>query len=119
MAQRTVLVELTTTSANHRTFTAPSHLRANRIRLDNDLSSQQIQQRKSLSLDFLGLNIRGFESFFMRASLRDLEGHWNGAHDMMRLWAKGGAIKTRTPTSRRDVDLQFLAVAWLGYSPKA
>ncbi|DBA82162.1 TPA: hypothetical protein ACH3X1_007149 [Trebouxia sp. C0004] len=61
---RAVLVELTTVSAKHRALKASSRLRASRIRLDEDLTPQQMQQRKGLSTDFLGLKIRGFKPFF-------------------------------------------------------
>lgn len=54
---RAVLVELVSVSAKHRAFQASKRLRAACIRLDDDLSQQQMQQRKGLSSDFLCLKI--------------------------------------------------------------
>ncbi len=88
---RAVLVELTTVSAKHRAFKASSRLRANRIRLDEDLTSQQMQQRKGLSSDFLGLKIRGFKPFFRGTTLKYRDG------GVVRQCAKGGANKIRVP----------------------
>ncbi len=88
---RAVLVELTTVSAKHRAFKASSRLRANRIRLDEDLTTQQMQQRKGLSSDFLGLKIRGFRPFFRGTTLKYRDG------GVVRQCAKGGANKIRVP----------------------
>ncbi|DBA97119.1 TPA: hypothetical protein ACH3X1_014889 [Trebouxia sp. C0004] len=88
---RAVLVELTTVSAKHRAFKASSRLRASRIRLDEDLTPQQMQQRKGLSTDFLGLKIRGFKPFFRGTTLKYRDG------GVVRQCAKGGANKIRTP----------------------
>ncbi|DBA85832.1 TPA: hypothetical protein ACH3X1_005381 [Trebouxia sp. C0004] len=71
---RAVLVELTTMSAKHRAFKASSRLRASRIRLDEDLTTQQMQQRKGLSSDFLGLKVRGFKPFFRGTTLKYRDG---------------------------------------------
>ncbi len=88
---RAVLVELTTVSAKHRAFKASSRLRASRIRLDEDLTPQQMQQRKGLSTDFLGLKIRGFKPFFRGTTLKYRDG------GVVRQCAKGGANKIRAP----------------------
>ena len=88
---RAVLVELTTVSAKHRAFKASSHLRANRIRLDEDLTTQQMQQRKGLSSDFLGLKVRGVKPFFRGTTLKYRDA------GVVRQCAKGGANKIRAP----------------------
>ena len=88
---RAVLVELTTVSAKHRAFKASSRLRASRIRLDEDLTPQQMQQRKGLSTDFLGLKIRGFKPFFRGTTLKYRDG------GVVRQCAKGGTNKIRAP----------------------
>ncbi|DBA87940.1 TPA: hypothetical protein ACH3X1_004928 [Trebouxia sp. C0004] len=88
---RAVLVELTTVSAKHRAFKASSRLRASRIRLDEDLTPQQMQQRKGLSTDFLGLKIRGFKPFFRGTTLKYRDG------GVVHQCAKGGANKIRAP----------------------
>jgi len=49
---KAVLVELTTLSAKHKAFKASSRLRAIRIRLDEALTPQQMQQHRGLSSDF-------------------------------------------------------------------
>ena len=88
---RAVLVELTTVSAKHRAFKASSRLRASHIRLDEDLTPQQMQQRKGLSSDFLGLKVRGFKPFFRGTTLKYRDG------GVVRQCAKGGANKIRAP----------------------
>ncbi len=89
---RAVLVELTTVSAKHKTFKASSRLRASRIRLsDEDLTPQQMQQRKGLSTDFLGVKIRGFKPLFRGTTLKYRDG------GVVRQCAKGGANKIRAP----------------------
>ncbi|DBA79954.1 TPA: hypothetical protein ACH3X1_008159 [Trebouxia sp. C0004] len=67
---RAVLVELTTVSAKRKAFKASNRLRASRICLDEDLTTQQMQQRKGLSSDFLGLKVRGFKPFFRGTTLK-------------------------------------------------
>ncbi len=96
---RAVLVELTTVSAKHRAFKASSRLRASHIRLDEDLTPQQMHQRKGLSSDFLGLKVRGFKPFFRGTTLKYRDG------GVVRQCAKGGANKIRRQL------LQFLALA--------
>ncbi|DBA95808.1 TPA: hypothetical protein ACH3X1_001357 [Trebouxia sp. C0004] len=96
---RAILVELTTVSAKHRAFKASSRLGASRIRLDEDLTTQQMQQRKGLSSDFLGLKVRGFKPFFRGTTLKYMDG------GVVRQCAKGGLTK-----SGRQL-LQFLALA--------
>ena len=58
---RAVLVELMSVGAKHTAFQASSRLRAARIRLDEDLTPQQMQQRKGLSTDFQCLKARGYK----------------------------------------------------------
>ena len=88
---RAILVELTTVSAKHRAFKASSRLRASHVRLDEDLTPQQMQQRKGLSSDFLGLKLRGFKPFFRGTTLK----YRNGG--VVRQCAMGGANKIRAP----------------------
>jgi len=94
-----VLVELTMVSAKHRAFKASSCLRANRIRLDEDFTSHQMQLRKGLSSHFLGLKIRGFKPFFRGTTLKYRDG------GVVRQCAKGGLTR-----SDRQL-VQFLALA--------
>ncbi|DBB18186.1 TPA: hypothetical protein ACH3X3_003159 [Trebouxia sp. C0006] len=89
--RRAVLVELTTLSAKHRAFKASSRLRASHIRLDEEITPQQMQQRKGLSSDFLGLKVRGFKPFFRGTTLKYRDG------GVVRQCAKGGANKIRAP----------------------
>lgn len=73
---RAVLVELTlvTVAAKHTAFQASCRLRADRIRLDEDFSPQQVQQRKGLSTNFQCLKARGYKPFFKRATLKYRDG---------------------------------------------
>ncbi len=75
----------------HRAFKASSRLRASRIRLDEDLTLQQMQQRKGLSSEFLGLKARGFKPLFKGTNLKYRDG------GVVRKRAKGGANKIRAP----------------------
>jgi len=59
--------------------------------LDEDLTPQQMQQRKGLSSDFLGLKVRGFKPFFRGTTLKYRDG------GVVRQCAKGGANKIRAP----------------------
>ena len=61
---RAMLVELTSVAAKHTAFQASSRLRAARIRLDEDLTPQQMQQRRGLSAGFQCLKARGYKPFF-------------------------------------------------------
>ena len=71
---RAVLVELTLVAAKHTAFQASSRLRADRIRLDEDLTPQQMQQRRGLSTDFQCLKARGYKPFFRGATLKYQDG---------------------------------------------
>ena len=71
---RAVLVELMLVGAKHTAFQASSRLRAARIRLDEDLTPQQMQQRKGLSTDFQCLKARGYKPFFRGATLKYRDG---------------------------------------------
>ena len=84
---RAVLVELMSVGAKHTTFQASSRLRAARIRLDEDLTPQQMQQRKGLSTDFQCLKARGYKPFFRGATLRYRDG------PVIRKCARGEANK--------------------------
>ena len=64
---RAVLVKLMSIGAKHTAFQASSRLRAARIRLDEDLSPQQMQQHKGLSTDF---QARGYKPFFRGPTLK-------------------------------------------------
>ncbi|DBA81987.1 TPA: hypothetical protein ACH3X1_007690 [Trebouxia sp. C0004] len=88
---RAVMVELITMSAKHRAFKASGCLRASRICLDEDLTTQQKQQCTGLSSDFLGLNIRGFKPFFRGTNLKYRDG------GVVHQCAKVGANKIRAP----------------------
>ena len=88
---RAVLVELTSVSAKHRAFQASKRLRATHIRLDDDLSPQQMQQRRGLSSDFLCLKTRGFKPFFRGTTLKYRDGL------VLRSCARGEANKIRPP----------------------
>ena len=71
---RAVLVELTLVAAKHTAFQAASRLRADRIRLDEDLTAQQMQQRRGLFADFQCLKARGYKPFFRGANLKYRDG---------------------------------------------
>ena len=86
-----MLVELVAVSAKHRAFQASKRLRAARIRLDDDLTPQQMQQRRGLSSDFLCLKTRGFKPFFRGTTLKYRDGL------VLRSCAKGEANKIRPP----------------------
>ena len=80
-------------SAKHRAFKASSRLRASRIRLDEDLTpQQQMQQRKGLSSDFLGLKVRGFKPFFRGTALKYRDA------GVVRQCAKGGSSNSSWPS---------------------
>ncbi|DBA69291.1 TPA: hypothetical protein ACH3X2_004128 [Trebouxia sp. C0005] len=65
-----VLVELLSVAAKHMAFQASSKLRAISIRLDKDLTPQQMKQRKNMSVDFQCLKARSYKPFFRRVKLR-------------------------------------------------
>jgi len=88
---RAVLVELTSISAKQKAFQASRRLRATRVRLDDDLTPQQMQQRRGLSSDFLCLKTRGFKPFFRGTTLKYRDGL------ALRSCAKGEANKIRSP----------------------
>ena len=68
------MLELMSITAKHTAFQASRRLRAVRIRLDEDLSLQQMQQRKGLSTDFQCLKARGYKPFFRGANLKYRDG---------------------------------------------
>ena len=47
---------------------------ASQVRLDDDFTHQQMQQRKGLSADFLCLKTRGYKPFFRAAILKYKDG---------------------------------------------
>ena len=60
----------------HCAFKVSRHLRERKIRLDDDLTPQQMQQRRGLSSDFLCLKVRGYmyKPFFRGATLKHRDG---------------------------------------------
>ncbi|DBB06992.1 TPA: hypothetical protein ACH3X1_011583 [Trebouxia sp. C0004] len=88
---RATLEALTIVSAKHRAFKASSRLRASRIHLDEDLTTQQMQQCRGLSSDFLGLKVRGFKPFFRGTTLKYRDG------EVVRQCAKGDVSNIRAP----------------------
>ncbi|KAA6421234.1 MAG: hypothetical protein FRX49_08933 [Trebouxia sp. A1-2] len=60
---RAVLVELLSVAAKHTAFQASRRLRAIRLRLDEDLTPQQMNQRRGLSTDFQCLKSHGYKPF--------------------------------------------------------
>ncbi|KAA6419787.1 MAG: hypothetical protein FRX49_10320 [Trebouxia sp. A1-2] len=71
---RAVLVELLSVAAKHTAFQASSKLRADSIHLDEDLTPQQMKQRRSMSVDFQCLKARGYKPFFRGVKLRFRDG---------------------------------------------
>ena len=71
---RAVLVELISVAAKHTAFQASSRLRATKIRLAEDLTPQQLKQRKGLSTDFQCLKARGYKPFFRGPTLKYRDG---------------------------------------------
>ncbi|KAA6428352.1 MAG: hypothetical protein FRX49_01947 [Trebouxia sp. A1-2] len=69
-----VLVELLFVAAKHTAFQASSRLRADSIRLDEDLTPQQMKQRRNMSVDFQCLKARGHKPFFRGVKLRFRDG---------------------------------------------
>ena len=67
-------MELTSVAAKHTAFQASSRLRADRICLDEDLTPQQMQQRRGLYTDFQCLKARGYKPFFRGATLKYRDG---------------------------------------------
>ena len=84
---RAVLVELISVAAKHTAFQASSRLRAARIRLDEDLTPQQMKQRTGLSTDFQCLKARGYKPFFRGPILKYRDG------PLIRKCARGDANK--------------------------
>ena len=71
---RAVLMELMSVGAKHTAFQASSRLRAAGMRLDEDLTPQQMSQCKGLSTDFQCLKARGYKPFFRGATLKYRDG---------------------------------------------
>ena len=71
---RAVLVELQAVADKHCAFKGSRHLREKKIRLDDNLTPQQMQQRRGLSSDFLCLKVRGYKPFFRGATLKYRDG---------------------------------------------
>ena len=84
---RAVLVELISVAAKHTAFQASSRLRASKIRLDEDLTPQQLKQRRGLSTDFQCLKARGYKPFFRGPTLKYRDGA------LIRKCARGEANK--------------------------
>ncbi len=71
---RAVLVELLCVAAKHTAFQASKRLRAMKVRLDEDLTPQQMKTRRGLSTDFQWLKARGYKPFFRGITLRYKDG---------------------------------------------
>ena len=84
---RAVLVELISVAAKHTAFQASSRLRASKIRLDEDLTPQQLKQHWGLSIDFQCLKARGYKPFFRGPTLKYRDGA------LIRKCARGEANK--------------------------
>ena len=84
---KAVLEELISVAAKHTAFQASSRLRASRIRLDEDLTPQQLKQRRGLSTDFQCLKARGYKPFFRGPTLKYRDGA------LIRKCARGEANK--------------------------
>ncbi|DBA74977.1 TPA: hypothetical protein ACH3X1_010320 [Trebouxia sp. C0004] len=84
---RAVLVELLSVAAKHTVFQASKRLRAVKVRLDEDLTPQQMHTRRGLSTDFQWLKARGYKPFFRGITLRYRDG------PLIRKCAGGGANK--------------------------
>ncbi|DBA80864.1 TPA: hypothetical protein ACH3X1_008073 [Trebouxia sp. C0004] len=68
-ASHAVLVKLLSVAAKHIAFQASKRLRGLKIRLDEDLTPQQMKTRRGLSADFQGLKSRGYKPFFRGVTL--------------------------------------------------
>ncbi len=84
---RAVLVELLSVAAKHTAFQASKRLRAMKVRLDEDLTPQQMKTRRGLSTDFQCLKARGYKPFFRGITLRYRDG------PLIRKCARGEANK--------------------------
>ncbi|DBA77442.1 TPA: hypothetical protein ACH3X1_009272 [Trebouxia sp. C0004] len=84
---RAVLVELLSVAAKHTAFQASKPLRDLKIRLDEDLTPQQMKTRRGLSIDFQCLKSRGYKPFFRGVTLRYRDGA------LIRKCARGEANK--------------------------
>ncbi|DBA90220.1 TPA: hypothetical protein ACH3X1_003518 [Trebouxia sp. C0004] len=84
---RAVLVELLSVAAKHTAFQASKRLRAVKVRLDEDLTPQQMHTCRGLSTDFQWLKARGYKPFFRGITLRYRDG------PLIRKCARGGANK--------------------------
>ena len=92
---RAVLVELISVAAKHTAFQASSRLRASKIRLDEDLTPQQLKQRRGLSTDFQCLKARGYKPFFRGPTLKYRDGA------LIRKCARGEANKAAAAQAAR------------------
>ena len=84
---RVILVELLSVAAKHTAFQSSSRLRGMKIRLDEDLTPQQMKQRRGLSPDFQLLKARGYKPFFRGPTLKYRDGA------LIRKCARGEANK--------------------------
>ena len=71
---RAILVELLSVAAKHTAFRSSSRLRGMKIMLDEDLTPQQMKQRRGLSPDFQLLKARGYKPFFRGPTLKYRDG---------------------------------------------
>ena len=84
---RAILVELLSVAAKHTAFKSSSRLRGMKIRLNEDLTPQQMTQRRGLSPDFQLLKARGYKPFFRGPTLKYRDGA------LIRKCARGEANK--------------------------
>ncbi|KAL0033718.1 hypothetical protein WJX77_002375 [Trebouxia sp. C0004] len=83
---RAVLVELLSVAAKHTAFQASKRLRAVKVKLDEDLTPQQMHTRRGLSTDFQCLKARGYKPFFRGITLRYRDGPLIRKCARTRLW---------------------------------
>jgi len=103
-------------SDKHRAFKASNRLRANCIRLDEDLTTQQMQQRKGLSSDFLGLKIRGFKPFFRGTTLKYRDGASVSREGLTNIRAPAFTVPGPRPAHRPQHTGQVLQQAGVSVS---
>ena len=104
---RAVLVELLSVAAKHTAFQASKRLGAMKVRLDEDLTPQQMKTRRGLSTDFQCLKAGGYKPFFRGITLRCRDGPlirkcaWGKANKVVAAAAQA-AWATAPPTPRQQ-----------------
>ncbi|DBA96468.1 TPA: hypothetical protein ACH3X1_015356 [Trebouxia sp. C0004] len=97
---RAVLVELISVAAKHTAFRASKRLRDLKIRLDKDLTPQQMKTRRGLYTDFQCLKARVYKPFFRGPTLS------SGSQD-------NSASATQAATGSNSRVLQWPWTLWL------